>query len=165
MATLEIRKAENAFLSDEVVNLKGKLLTTEAAKEQLKLDTDKRIVELTKQIELLKVRLASMDKAKDSQEEEMDTNEDVNEAEDELKQLNFLAALKSNDSGTLLPPPGWRDEMEVEGSFCVTIVATRQIVAVILINICCLLICRRSLRNVIAVKKYFLKIVLSGNTS
>ena len=74
MVTLEIKKAENASLSDEVVKLKGKLLTTEAAKEQLKLDTDKRIVELTKQIKLLKVMLASMDKAKDSQDEEMDTN-------------------------------------------------------------------------------------------
>ena len=78
MVTLEVKKAENASLSDEVVKLKGKLLTTEAAKEQLKLDTDKRIVELTKQIKLLEVRLASMDKAKDSQDEEMDTNEDVN---------------------------------------------------------------------------------------
>ena len=135
MVNLEIRKAENASLSDKVVNLKGKLLTTEEAKEQLKLDTDKRIMELTKPIELRKVRLTSMDKAKDSQDEEMDTNEDVNEAEDELKQLNFLAVLKKNDSGTIFPPPGWRDEMEVEGSFCVTIVATRQIVAVILINI------------------------------
>ena len=33
MVTLEIKKAENASLSDEVVKLKGKLLTTEAAKE------------------------------------------------------------------------------------------------------------------------------------
>ena len=89
-----MEKIENASLSDEVVKLKGKLLTTDAAKEQLKLDTDKRIVELTKQIKLLKVRLTSMDKAKDSQDEEMDTYEDVNKAEDELKQLNFLAALK-----------------------------------------------------------------------
>ena len=117
MVTLDIKKDENASLSDQVVKLKGKLLTTEAAKEQLKLDTDKIIVELTKHIKLLKVRLASMDKAKDSQVEEMNTLEDVNEAEDELKQLNFLAALKRNDSGTLMLPPGWRDEMEVEGSF------------------------------------------------
>ena len=47
----------------------------------------------------------------------MNTNEDVNEVEDELKQLNFLAALKTNNSGTLLPPPGWRHEMVVEGCF------------------------------------------------
>ena len=73
----------------------------------------------TKQIKLLKVRLGSMIKAKDPEDEEMDTNEDVNKAEDELKQLNFLAVLKKNYSGTIFPPPGWRDEMEVEGSFFV----------------------------------------------
>ena len=50
-----------------------------------------------------------MDKAKDSQDEEMDTNEDVNEAEDELKQLNFLAALKRNDAGTIHIATSWME--------------------------------------------------------